>query len=82
MTNRAIILDGTAQQLSALLGFATCRSVTIENVVGNSVMFWGAKEKQLMTLAAGTKISLPVTNLKNVWILGTNTDVVNIAVFG
>lgn len=83
MNTRAIILDGTSQQLSAVLGGSEfCSSVTIENITGNSVMFWGSKENQLMTLAAGTKISLPVTSLKNVWVKGTNTDVINIAVFG
>lgn len=80
----ALTLDGTAQQLTT---FATvngehCRFITLENILGNSTMFWGDSVNQIMTLAAGDKISIPVTAIKNLWVKGTNTDVFNVAIFG
>lgn len=82
MRARAIILDGTVQELMAAFGSDEyCRSVTIQNPTGNSVMNWGDRASQPMTLTAGDMISIPVTSLKNLYISGTNTDVVNVVIF-
>jgi hypothetical protein len=82
MRSRAIILDGTAQKLMDAFGSDEyCRSVTIQNPSGNSVLLWGDAASQPMSLAAGDMISIPVTSLKNLYINGTNTDVINVSIF-
>lgn len=82
MRTRAIILDGTSQQLSVAFGSDEhCRSITLHNPSGNSVVNWGDASTQIMPLAAGEMISIPVTSLKNLYIKGTNTDVINVTIF-
>lgn len=83
MRARPIILDGTAQKLMDAFGSDEyCRSVTIQNPTGNNVVNWGDADSQPFTLAAGSLISIPVTSLKNLYISGTNTDVIHVAIFG
>lgn len=76
-------MDGTVQKLETAFGSDEyCRSVTLENPTGNAIVSWGDADSQPMSLVAGDKISIPVTSLKNLYFSGTNTEVLNIAIFG
>lgn len=82
MKSAALIMTGSIQQLSTLLGGDACRSVMLNNPVGNAIVYWGANEAVVMTIPANTTIEVPVTSLKNLYVKGTNAEVLNIAILG
>ena len=76
-------MDGSTQQMSTLVGGSDkCRSITLQNPTGNAAVAYGDSAEQAMSLVAEASVSLPVTSLKNLWINGTNTEILNVLVYG
>lgn len=82
MRSAALTMTGSNQQLSTLLGGDACGSVILNNPVGNAIVFWGAAEAVVMTIPADTTVAVPVTSLKNIYVRGTNAEILNIAILG
>lgn len=87
MINKQVIAPTTAASLLTLLGINVgvrgAAILVLETPSTNTnPVLWGSSAAQLMSLsAAGDRIELPSVNLKNIYILGDGTDVLNVAVF-
>ena len=80
MKRATITLDGNAQQVSAFaVGIPhQVRWISISNPSGNSTLFVGNEGGQTYPIVADKNQLFPEHNLKNIWVKGTNLDVIEL----